>query len=86
MRENFLKDSEFFPYKTIMSFSDNYEILSESDNSYKKIPSRNINFIARKTKNSSLITCDPVGAVKAYQVWFLWRHSDIERVCLQIFG
>ena len=25
-QRKFLKESEFFPYKTIMSFSDNYEI------------------------------------------------------------
>lgn len=53
-----------------MSFSDNNEILSESDNSYKKNTESNINFIAKKNENSSLITCDPVGAVKAYQVRF----------------
>ena len=66
----FLKDSEFFPYKTIMSFSDNYEILSESDNSYKKNTESKYKFHCKKNENSSLITCDPVGAVKAYQVWF----------------
>ncbi len=69
-QRKFLKDSEFFPYKTVMSFSNNYEVLKEKDNTFKKNTETKYKFQCEKNKNSSVLTCTPVGKVKTYQIRF----------------
>ena len=69
-QRKFLKDSEFFPYKTIMSFSNNYEALKEKDNTFKKNTETKYKFQCRRNKNKSLLTCKPIGEVKTYQIRF----------------
>ena len=36
-KRKFLKDTQFFPYKTLMIFSNNFETLKEKDNTFKRI-------------------------------------------------
>ena len=66
----FLKDSEYFPYKTIMSFSKNYELMNEKDNTRKKSSESKYTFQCKKAQDKPLLTCNPVGIVKSYQIKF----------------
>ena len=69
-QRKFLKDSEFFPYKTIMSFSNNYEVLKEKDNTFKKNTETKYQFQCIRKKNKSLLTCTPIGEMRTYQIRF----------------
>ena len=35
-QRKFLKETQFFPYKTLMIFSNNFSVLKEKDNTFKK--------------------------------------------------
>ncbi len=70
MQRKFLKDSEYFPYKTIMSFNDNYELLHEKDNTLKQEGESKYTFQCKKSKDKLLLTCTPIGVVKTYQIKF----------------
>ncbi|MEC6997254.1 MAG: hypothetical protein VXW97_03315 [Pseudomonadota bacterium] len=69
-QRKFLKNSEFFPYKTIMSFTNDYKNLKEKDNSAKNITEAKYNYECKKNKSNALISCSPLGAVKAYEIKF----------------
>ena len=84
-QRKFLKNSEFFPYKTIMSFTNDYKNLKEKDNSAKNITEAKYNYEC-KNKSNALISCIPLGAVKAYEIKFSLETLSIEKVYLQIFG
>ena len=69
-QRKFLKNSEFFPYKTIMSFTNDYKNLKEKDNSVKNITEAKYNYKCKKNESNSIISCSPVGIVNGYEIKF----------------
>ena len=53
-QRKFLKNSEFFPYKTIMSFTNDYKNLKEKDNSIKNITEAKYNYKCKKNESNTL--------------------------------
>jgi hypothetical protein len=49
-KRKFLKDTQFFPYKTLMIFSNNFETLKEKDNTFKKESESKYQFDCKKIK------------------------------------
>ncbi|MBF95904.1 MAG: hypothetical protein CFH34_00379 [Alphaproteobacteria bacterium MarineAlpha9_Bin4] len=68
--KKFLKDSEFFPYKTVMIFSNNYEKLNEKDNTFKNNLEAKYKFDCKKSEDKSLLTCYPIGNIVTYKIKF----------------
>ena len=69
-QRKFLKNSEFFPFKTIMSFTNDYKNLKEKDNSVKNITEARYNYKCKKDKSNALISCSPVGTIRGYEIKF----------------
>ena len=69
-KRKFLKDTQFFPYKTLMIFSNNFEILKEKDNTFKKESESKYQFDCKKNKTKTILTCRAKGRINAYQIKF----------------
>ena len=69
-KRKFLKDTQFFPYKTLMIFSNNFEILKEKDNTFKKESESKYQFDCKKNKTKTILTCRAKGRINVYQIKF----------------
>ena len=69
-KRKFLKDTQFFPYKTLMIFSNNFEILKEKDNTFKKESESKYQFDLKKNKTKTILTCRSKGRINVYQIKF----------------
>ena len=69
-KRKFLKDTLFFPYKTLMVFSNNFTSLKEKDNTFKKESEAKYQFDCKKNKKEHTVTCVPKDRVSAYQIKF----------------
>ena len=69
-KRKFLKDTQFFPYKTLMVFSNNFETLKEKDNTFKKESESKYQFDCKKNKTKTILTCRAKGRINVYQIKF----------------
>ena len=69
-KRKFLKDTMFFSYKTLMIFSDNFTLLKEKDNTFKRESEAKYQFDCKKNKEEYIVTCVPKNRVNAYQIKF----------------
>jgi len=69
-KRKFLKDTQFFPYKTLMIFSNNFETLKEKDNTFKKESESKYQFDCKKNKTKTILTCRAKGRINVYQIKF----------------
>ena len=69
-QRKFLKETEFFPDKTIMGFSNDFQNLTEKDISIKKETETKYKFNCKKENTKKILRCDPVGKVISYKIKF----------------
>ena len=69
-QKKFLKDTQFFPYKTIMSFNNDYQDLTEKDNTLKKEIEAKYKFKCHQEVNKKLLHCSPTGKIVSYDIKF----------------
>ena len=69
-QRKFLKETEFFPYKTLMIFSNNFLSLKEKDNTFRSESEAKYQFDCKKSKVETILICTPKGQIKAYQIKF----------------
>ena len=69
-QRKFLKDSEFFPYKTIMSFNENYTQLTVKDSTYKKAVEAKYKFNCTKESNKPILNCGSTGSTNPRRIKF----------------
>ena len=54
-QRKFLKETEFFPYKTLMIFSNNFLSLKEKDNTFKRESEAKYQFDCKKKKVETIL-------------------------------
>ncbi len=69
-QRKFLKETKFFPYKTLMIFSKNYTVLKEKDNTLKNGTEVKYQFECIKNKDKSLLSCSPKLLGSTYKIIF----------------
>ena len=69
-KRKFLKETQFFPYKTLMIFSNNFSSLQEKDNTFKRESEAKYKFDCKENKNKNFLICNPKGKLNAYQIKF----------------
>ena len=53
-----------------MIFSNNFEILKEKDNTFKKESESKYQFDCKKNKTKTILNCKPKGRINVYQIKF----------------
>ena len=69
-QRKFLKETEFFPDKTIMSFVNDFQTMTEKDISIKKETETKYKFNCKKADRRKIIDCHPSGKVISYKIKF----------------
>ena len=69
-QRKFLKETKFFPYKTLMIFSNNFELLKEKDNTFKRESEAKYQYDCKKNEKETILNCSPKGKVKSYKIKF----------------
>ena len=69
-QRKFLKETKFFPYKTLMIFSNNFELLKEKDNTFKRESEAKYQYDCKKNEKERILNCFPIGKVKSYEIRF----------------
>ena len=69
-KRKFLKDTEFFPHKTIMNFSNEFSILIEKENTRAKETEVKYKFKCLKEKKNMIISCKPFEDGSSYNINF----------------
>ena len=67
-KRKFLKETQFFPYKTLMYFSNNFLALKEKESNFKRESEAKYQFECKKNKN--ILTCNSKGIINVYQIKF----------------
>ena len=69
-QRKFLKETEFFPYKTSMIFSNDFTSLKEKDNTFNRQSEAKYQFECFKNNKETTLKCIPKGKIKVYQIKF----------------
>ena len=69
-QRKFLKETEFFPYKTLMIFSNDFKFLKEIDNTFNRQSEAKYQFECKKNNKETTLKCISKGKMNVYQIKF----------------
>ena len=69
-KRKFLKETEFFPYKTIFNFTKDFSLLTEKENINGKSLEAKYQFKCLKNEKKSILSCRHIGSVDTYDIEF----------------
>ena len=69
-KRKFLKETEFFPYKTLFNFTKNFSLLTEKENNKDQVIEAKYQFRCLKEEPKSILPCHPIGSVNSYKIDF----------------
>lgn len=69
-KRKFLKDTKFFPHKTIFNFTENFSVLIEKENTRAKEMEAKYQFLCSKKENTMILSCEPLEGEKPYYINF----------------
>ena len=69
-QRKFLKETEFFPHKTVFNFNKQFSLLTEKESTREKKFEAKYKFECKKNKELSLIQCSPVDKNNTYNIKF----------------
>ena len=69
-KRKFLKDTEFFPHKTVFNFTEDFSVLVEKENTRAKEMEAKYQFLCSKKKNTMIFFCEPSVGEKPYYINF----------------
>ena len=69
-KRKFLKETDFFPYKTILSFTEDFSLLTEKENSNPQVVEAKYQFSCVKDEKKSILSCQPIDSINSYDINF----------------
>ena len=87
-QRKFLKETQFFPYKTLMIFSNNFQSLKEKENTFKRESEAKYQYDCKKNEKETILNCSPIGKFKSYKIKFslnIVAKNDLNVKSLQEF-
>ena len=69
-KKKFLKETEFFPNKTIFNFTKDFSLLTEKENNDTQVYEAKYQFNCLKNEKKSILSCHPIGSINSYDIKF----------------
>ena len=69
-KKKFLKETDFFPHKTILNFTKSFSLLIERERNKSKVNEAKYQFKCLENKIKSMLSCAPMGLTNSYTVDF----------------
>ena len=69
-KRKFLKETEFFPHKTIFNFTKDFSLLTEKENNNTQVYEAKYQFNCLKNEKKSILSCHPIGSINSYDIKF----------------
>ena len=69
-KKKFLKETEFFPNKTIFHFTKGFSLLTEKENNNANFLEAKYQFSCLEDEKKSMLSCSPSGSIFSYDIEF----------------